>query len=483
MGCAILASIQAVRMLFCTEYEFVLNRKGRVISMTPKELLFATLRHEKTERAPWVPFAGVHSGLLTGADATQVLTDEDTLVKALLEVNRLYKPDGQPVVFDLQLEAEILGCDLVWTKDGPPSVASHPLADTMTVPCKCTLPKPDQGRLPLVLNAMRRMKKEVGDTTALYGLICGPFTLASHLRGNDLFMDMYDDDEYVAELLAYCTECGKRMSDYFIDAGMDVIAVVDPLVSQISCDHFEEFLSGPYTELFDHIRSKGVFSSFFVCGNATRNIAAMCETKPDSISVDENVDIIAAKAVTDSYNVAIGGNIPLTSIMLHGTQQDNMKYVVDMLAQLPEYRNFIVSPGCDMPYAVPVDNTIGAAQAVLETESVRKMVENYVSATFDTNIELPDYEHLERPLVEVFTLDSATCAACTYMLGAAVVAKETFGDAIDMVEYKFTEKENIGRVIKMGVKSLPSIYINGKLKFASIIPSKEELEAAIKEVL
>ena len=102
---------------------------------------------------------------------------------------------------------------------------------------------------------------------------------------------------------------------------------------------------------------------------------------------------------------------------------------------------------------------------------------------FDTDVELPDYEHLTRPLVEVFTLDSATCAACTYMMGAAVAAKEQFGDAIDMVEYKFTEKENIARCIKMGVKNLPSIYINGKLKFSSIIPSKEELEQAIREVL
>lgn len=451
--------------------------------MTPKELLFATLCHEVTPRAPWVPFSGVHSGFLTGTDAIQVLTDEDALVNSLLAVNRLYKPDGQPVVFDLQLEAEILGCELVWTKDGPPSVSSHPLADTMTVPCRCTLPTPEKGRLPLVLNAMRRMKQEVGDTTALYGLICGPFTLASHLRGNDLFMDMYDDEEYVQQLLAFCTECGKRMSDYFIEAGMDVIAVVDPLVSQISSQHFEDFLSGPYKELFDHIRGKGVFSSFFVCGDATRNIEAMCQTGPDSICVDENVDIIAAKAITDKYNIVIGGNIPLTSIMLHGSQQDNMKYVVDLLDKLPEYRNFIVAPGCDMPYAVPVENAIGAAQAALETESVRKMVENYISDTFDADIELPDYEHLPRPLVEVCTLDSATCAACTYMMGAATEAKERFGDAIDMVEYKFTVKENIARFKKMGVQKLPSIYINGELKFSSLIPSKEELDAAIRKVM
>ncbi|MFI3169694.1 MAG: uroporphyrinogen decarboxylase family protein [Faecalibacterium sp.] len=452
--------------------------------MTPKELLFASLRHEVTPRAPWIPFAGVHAGLLTGADATEILTNEESLMAALLEVNRLYKPDGQPVVFDLQLEAEVLGCKLVWAKDCPPSVASHPLADTMTVPCRCTLPTAESGRMPMVLSTMRRMKEAVGETTALYGLICGPFTLASHLRGNDLFMDMYDDEEYVQDLLSFCVDCGKRMIDMFVEAGMDVIAIVDPLVSQISAGHFEDFLTEPYTELFRYIREeKKVFSSFFVCGNATRNIDVMCQTAPDSISVDENVDILVAKEICDKYNVAIGGNIPLTSIMLHGTQQDNMKYVVDLLANLSEYKNFIVAPGCDMPYATPIENTIGAAQAVLETETIREMVKNYVAVEEDIAVEIPDYENLTKPFVEVFTLDSATCAACTYMMGAAVVAKETFGDAIDMIEYKFTEKENIARCKKMGVKNLPAIYINGALKFSSIIPSKEELEVAIKEVL
>ncbi len=447
-----------------------------------KELLFKTLRNEETDRAPWVPFAGVHAGALVGANATEILTDEEVLMKALLEVNKLYKPDGQPVVFDLQLEAEILGCDLVWANDGPPSVASHPLADSMTVPCECSIPSETDGRMPLVLSAMRRMKEAVGETTALYGLITGPFTLASHLRGNDIFMDMYDDEDYVNDLLAFCVKVANQMSDMMIDSGMDVIAVVDPLVSQISSDHFEEFLTKPYTEIFAHINAKA-FSSFFVCGDATRNIDVMCQTKPHSISVDENVDIVVAKEICDKYNVVIGGNIPLTSVMLHGTQQDNMKCVVDMIDRVNSKKNFIVAPGCDMPYAVPVENTIGVTQAVLETEEVRKIVENYESATFDVDsVVLPDYDALEKPLVEVFTLDSLTCAACTYMMGAANVAKETYGDKIDVVEYKFTEKENIARCMKVGVKNLPAIYINGQLKFSSIIPSKEELEQAIDAV-
>ena len=76
----------------------------------------------------------------------------------------------------------------------------------------------------------------------------------------------------------------------------------------------------PFSKLFAHIKQLGAYSSFFVCGDATRNIEVMCKTKPDSISVDENVDIMAAKEITDKYDVVIGGNIPLTTIMLHGNQ-------------------------------------------------------------------------------------------------------------------------------------------------------------------
>jgi uroporphyrinogen decarboxylase len=448
--------------------------------MNGKELIFKTLRHENTARVPWVPFAGVHAGKLVGATARQILTEGDVLLKALLEVNKLYRPDGQPIMFDLQIEAEILGCELLWAEDNPPSVKSHPLSETNEIPCLCMVPEKSDGRIPLVLDVMRKMKEEVGDTTALYGLTCGPFTLASHLRGTNIFMDMYDDPEYVIKLIGFANEVNKKMAEYYMEAGMDVIAVVDPLVSQISPEHFEEFLGKPYTEFFDFVRNRDALSSFFVCGNATRNIEEMCKTNPDSISVDENVDMVTAKEITDKYNIVLGGNIPLTTVMLYGTQQDNMKYTIELLDKL-SHKNLIIAPGCDMPYDVPIENTIAVQQAVKETENVRKMIENYEVVEDDINVVLPDYDSLEKTLIEVFTLDSATCAACTYMMNAANDAKEKYGDNVDIVEYKFTVKENIARVKKIGVKNLPSMYINGQLAYSSIIPSKAELFSAIDQ--
>lgn len=454
-----------------------------------KDLIIKAMNHETVERVPWVPFAGIHAGFLTGIDATTMLTDADAAYKALMEVNRLYKPDGQPVIFDLQIEAECLGCDLVWADDAPPSVSGHPLAtddedEPPAVPCDCTIPTKESGRLPYVLEVMNRMKASVGDTTALYGLICGPFTLASHLRGNQIFTDMFDFEDEVKELMAYCARVCMKVSEYYIEAGMDVIAMVDPLVSQISVDDFESFCSEPYTEIFDFIRNNQCLSSFFVCGDATRNVEVMCQTGPDSISVDENVDIHAAYDICQKYNILIGGNIPLTTTMLLGNQQDNMKFAVDLIDSFPEKKNFILSPGCDMPYKCPIENTIGVAQAAIETDAVREMVKNYQAAEVDTSgVELPDYANLKKPLIEVFTLDSAQCAACGYMMNAANQAVDVFGDQLDMVEYKYIYKENVARCVKMGVPNLPSMYINGELKYRSTIPSKEELEAAIKEAI
>lgn len=438
-----------------------------------KELLLQVLNHKKCDEIPWVPFSGVHSGSLAGYTAREVLQDGDKLFKSLLEVYKIYTPDGMPIVFDLQIEAEILGCGLLWADDNPPSVMSHPLEGERKIPCKCKIPTPQDGRLPMILDVMKRIKKEIGDKTALYGLICGPLTLASHLRGSEFFMDMIMYPDYVKDLIEFCGLVCMKMSDYYIEAGMDIIGVVDPLVSQVSPTHFDELLSETFIQVFDYLKNKNIISCFFVCGNATSQLEVMCKTNPDCISVDENVDLIKAKEITDKYNITIGGNIPLTTVMLYGNQQDNMKYVIDLLDNI-SHDNLIISPGCDMPYSIPAENVIATVQAIKQTDSVRKMIENYEASDDFIDVELPDYASLEKPLIEVFTLDSSTCAACTYMLKTALLASEQFGDKVDVVEYKYSNKDDIYRIKKMGVEKLPSIYINGELKWSSIIPSKQE---------
>lgn len=449
--------------------------------MTGKELLFKCLHHETTPRRPWIPMAGVHAGFIKGYRADEVYLDADKLVESLTEAHKLYEPDGLILLFDLQLEAEILGCTIKWEPDSPPSVRSHPLEKTDEMPS--TKITKAAGRIPLVIETARRMKKLVGDTTALYGLFCGPYTLCSHLRGTNFFRDMRRNPDYVHKLMDYVTDIAIQMCDIYLDEWVDVIVPTDPVVSQISPDHFNTFVAGPYKKIFEHIRKRKGYSAFFVCGNVTHLLPHMCLTDPDCIAVDENVDIVAGQKVCDDHNVVLQGNVPLTTCMLLGNQQDNMKMGVDILDSIKSPKNFILAPGCDMPYSTPVENTIAVSYAVHNIDKARNMVANYEMSSFDIDIELPDYKNLKKPLLEAMLLDPTACAACTYMLAVAGDAKKHFGDRIDVVEYRYNTPENIARMKKVGVKQLPSLYLNGELKYSSIIPNLDDLIKQIEEVM
>jgi uroporphyrinogen decarboxylase len=48
-------------------------------------------------------------------------------------------------------------------------------------------------------------------------------------------------------------------------------------------------------------------------------------------------------------------------------------------------------------------------------------------------------------------------------------------------EHKIKVRQGIGMMVKLGVKNLPTICINGEVKFASIIPDQKTLVAAIED--
>ena len=112
-------------------------------------------------------------------------------------------------------------------------------------------------------------------------------------------------------------------------------------------------------------------------------------------------------------------------------------------------------------FSTPIENAIAVFHAVLHTDMAGEMVANYELSDIDVDVELPDYTKLEKPLLEAFTLDSTACAACTYMWGVAQEAKKHFGDAIEVVEYRYNTIENIARIKKWAWHSFPACISTG----------------------
>jgi uroporphyrinogen decarboxylase len=454
--------------------------------MTPKDLLLNIMRGQKTPRAAWLPFVGVHGGRLIGAAADDYLKSADLMVQGLKKANELYRPDGLPVCFDLQLEAEALGCRLQWAKAVPPSVATHPLSEGKTLE---DLPLFDEtcGRIPIVMEALRTLKRDIGDEVALYGLICGPFTLALHLLGSEIFLLMLDDPDYVKRVMAYCEDVGKKMSGYYLRNGADVIAIVDPMTSQISPAHFEEFVAPYINGTCDFIRAGKGLSALFVCGDVTRNLDAMVATTADALHVDEQINMEHLAKIAGEAGKTFGGNIKLTVTLLLGNENDVQREVISLLDTCGA-TGFILSPGCDLPYDVPEKNLITVAEMVHDDyarEMARISLRTLIASLALANVTLPDYAAEPKVIVDVITLDSTACAPCQYMMETVRKAADAIGTpAFDIREHKIKEPSGIAMMLKLGVKALPTICIDGEVCFVSIIPDQttiiERLSAALR---
>lgn len=446
--------------------------------MNSKQLVLDAIKNKEVERAPWVPFVGCHAAYLVGVNCEEYFKSSDNIVRGVTKAYELYRPDGIPALFDLQIEAEAMGCKLKYSETNPPSVCTHPLEEGKKL-SELNIPTENDGRFPIVLDATKRICETLGDKIAIYGLITGPFTLALHLKGTDIFYEMIDEPENILELMKFCLEVCKNTARMYIEAGVDIIAVVDPMISQISPEHFEEFVSPFITPLFDYIRSLEKSSSYFVCGNATRNVEAMCKCRPDSISIDENVELGYAKEICLKYGVSLGGNIKLTITMLFGTTMDNINDAKNCL-QIGGTKGYILSPGCDMPFNTPVDNVKAVASVVYDDISDFLGSEGSLS---DIEVILPDYANEAKVIIDAITLDSDSCAPCQYMVEALKAAVVGLEDKVEWTEYKVKEKASVARMIKLGVKNIPTICIDGEVKYISIIPAVEEIRKSIIEAI
>ena len=446
--------------------------------MTSKERLLCALRRETPDRTPWLPFVGCHGATLVDVGAETYLKSPSLILSAVEKAIELYHPDGLPIVFDLQIEAETLGCKLGWSPDNPPAVQSHPLAEG-TVLEDLKVPSLQDGRIGMTMAIAEELTSKYPDM-AWYGLITGPFTLALHLMGTEIFMKMIEEPETVIQTMEFAKDVAVQMAHYYIDAGCDVIAVVDPMTSQIDPMMFEMFISDPVSKIFDSIRARGKHSSFFVCGDAQQNIEVMCNTRPDNISIDENIPLHEVAAIADKKGVSYGGNLQLTTTLLMGNEDDVRRNVIECLDAATK-PGFILAPGCDLPMAIPVKN-LQAVNPLIEDPYQLEIHRNRDLTNANlTLLDLSDYGNDAVTKVDVITLDSSSCAPCQYMVEAVKAACDEIGVDVEWKEHSIKNESAVVFMHSLGVTQIPSICIDGKLAFSSRIPTLEKLIQSIRE--
>jgi len=446
--------------------------------MKGKELIKQAFRLEETERPPWVPFVGIHGGKLINVPADEYLRSSDLIIRGVSKAVELYDPDGIPVAFDLQIEAEALGCELAWSRENPPAVISHPLAVGTKLE-SLAVPAPDAGRISSILEATRQIRQQNPDL-AIYGLVTGPFTLALHLLGTDIFLKMFEDEPYVHQLLDFTRDVGLAMSSWYLEAGCDVIALVDPMTSQIGPDQFTQFIQKPASEIFDSIRHKNGLGSFFVCGYAQQNIEAMCACRPDNVSIDENIPLDYVRKICLEHHISFGGNLKLTVVLLMGTVEDCRNHTLECM-DLGGNKGFILAPGCDLPINTPVHN-LQAVSALIRDPYQQQVIREMDKTTASLVLpDMKDYGQADKVIVDIITLDSESCAPCQYMVEAVRKIAPEFEGIVEWREHSIKQLDAVNFMSALMVKNIPTICIDGRIAFVSKIPPRHELVRAIQD--
>ncbi|MDR3270165.1 MAG: uroporphyrinogen decarboxylase family protein [Peptococcaceae bacterium] len=213
------------------------------------------------------------------------------------------------------------------------------------------------------INAMlentKILKKNIGDDVMIGISQWGPLTLAGLMMGTEQFMKLLIKDKpavhYMMEVTAQMV---YRYWDLFLDAGAEYISQAEPSASgdMISKRQFSEFAIPGLTKTNQLIGDKPFAKMIHICGETTKFLELIPDTKADAISLDYKVHLAAARETLDG-KIAFLGHMDPVGIMAMATpeqvREDCTRCIRDAQG---EKGGYLMMPGCDIPPSVPIEN-------------------------------------------------------------------------------------------------------------------------------
>ncbi|MBI4774185.1 MAG: MtaA/CmuA family methyltransferase, partial [Deltaproteobacteria bacterium] len=332
----------------------------------PKERLFATLDRQPVDRIPVAqPLQTGTVELMKSCNAywPQAHSDPELMAALAYEAYKVIGFESVRVPFDINMESEAMGCVLNFAAGSNKGLDIQPPVKTppMTGPDDFeNVIDPDpykDGRMPVILKAIKILKKMVPDTIPIFSLVVGPFMVAGQVRGVDAFMrELMRKPECCVNVIERAHKACLNFALAQAEAGSDCIVIADATASPdlISPLQFEKYAK-PYTkDICDKIPIRSILH---ICGKAHSILAHMSEVT-SGISIDSSVDIAEAKGKVGE-NTAVCGNVDVNTVLLFGDPPDVEAAVKTCI----DKRVDLLTTSCGIPSVVPTANLKAMVEA------------------------------------------------------------------------------------------------------------------------
>ncbi|MCR1933197.1 uroporphyrinogen decarboxylase family protein [Clostridium tepidum] len=328
--------------------------------MTAKERSEVYFKGEEVDRLPCAIMFEETAAVYAGINTKKYYFDADKMLEAEVFKVRQFGAESAGINVTLRGMGEALGSKMGYPNERAsylidPVLKDYSILDNMDVinPYK-------DGRLPIILKALGKIKKELGDEVNIGSGVLGPISAASAVRGtNNLMRDFVKNKEGIHRLLDFMTECNLAYVKAVYEEYGLICGIGDPLScgNLISAKQFEEFVEPYLRKNIDGIyKITGKKPSLHICGKTKHIWSNIGNMNISTFSVDNCEDIGELKAALGN-KVCIVGNVDPVSVIRNGTLKDvydAVKLCIEKAADSP--KGYVVGSGCDIPAGAPVEN-------------------------------------------------------------------------------------------------------------------------------
>ncbi len=334
--------------------------------LSPKKRALRALVGGRMDRPPVTSFTGcggaVNAQMQKAVGIYWPYAHKDAVKMAKLAIAG-YELGGIECVkipFDNIVEAEALGCGARYYEETIlfPVVKDHPYAKPED------LKMPDNilelGRIPIVLEAIRIAREEVGDFLPISSHVIGPYTLASELVGIEKFSIWgLKNPNYVRAFLDFSTDFITEFARAQYRAGSDLVTVADGALTpyMVTPDVLNKLIKPALIRIAANL---GGIRLLYIGGKIESMVPFLAECGYDGISVDPSVNIARVKPIVG--DVKILGNVDSKRTLTSGSPEEvraEVKRAIEGGADL-------IEPSCGIPPEAPTTNIRAMVEAVKE---------------------------------------------------------------------------------------------------------------------
>lgn len=326
-----------------------------------KEWVKNYLETPRKKAMPILSFPGVQ---IIGHTVEALVRDGHLQALCMEAIAKRYDMAAAVSLMDLSVEAEAFGAEVLYSEDDVPTmhgalIKDEEDADALIIPTVGT------GRTGECVKGIKEAKELITDRPVLAGII-GPYSLAGRLLDmTEIMILCYEEPEMVETVLEKVTVFLIEYAKAFKEAGADGIVMAEPAAGLLSPNLVEEF-SNPYVQkIRKAVEDENFLFVYHNCGNITPIMGKIREVNALAYSVGNAIDMEDALRGLQEDSLVIG-NIDPAGIIRNGTPETIKQETKKLMEKCCQYKNFVISSGCDIPPATPLENLDAFFEAVEE---------------------------------------------------------------------------------------------------------------------